>query len=61
MHGTNRPYRASERMISMPIDRGDGDPRSDAAQAEYANNWLQCAAFINADPSEIGKFNGSFL
>ncbi|KKP05392.1 hypothetical protein THAR02_02497 [Trichoderma harzianum] len=44
---------ASERMISMPIDRGDGDPRSDAAQAEYANNWLQCAAFINADPSEI--------
>ncbi|KAL7953839.1 putative NRPS-like enzyme [Trichoderma compactum] len=44
---------ASERMNSMPIDRGDGDPRSDAAQAEYANNWLQCAAFINADPSEI--------
>lgn len=60
-HGTNRQYRASERMISMPIDRGDGDPRSDAAQAEYANNWLQCAAFINADPSEIGRFNDSLL
>lgn len=48
-------------MISMPIDRGDGDPRSDAAQAEYANNWLQCAAFINADPSEIGRFDRSLL
>lgn len=39
----------------MPLDRGDGDPRSDAAQAEYADNWRQCAAFVNAEPSEISK------
>lgn len=44
-------------MNAMPLDRGDGDPRSDAAQAEYAENWNECAAFINAEPSEIGMFN----
>ncbi|PTB37272.1 hypothetical protein M441DRAFT_40049 [Trichoderma asperellum CBS 433.97] len=44
---------ASDRMNAMPLDRGDGDPRSDAAQAEYAKNWNECAAFINAEPSEI--------
>lgn len=44
-------------MNAMPIDRGDGDPRSDAAQAEYENNWRQCAAFINAEPSEISTFD----
>lgn len=55
--GTNRWDRATDRMNAMPLDRGDGDPRSDAAQAEYAENWNECAAFINAEPSEIGMFN----
>lgn len=41
-------------MNAMPIDHGDGDPRSNAAQAEYSSNWQQCAAFMNAEPSEIG-------
>lgn len=55
--GTNQWNRASDRMNAMPLDRGDGDPRSDAAQAEYGENWNECAAFINAEPSEIGMFN----
>lgn len=54
---THQWDRASDRMNAMPLDRGDGDPRSDAAQAEYAENWNKCAAFINAEPSEIGMFN----
>ncbi|OAA52945.1 Pyridoxal phosphate-dependent transferase, major domain protein [Cordyceps fumosorosea ARSEF 2679] len=44
---------ASKLMYDMPIDHGDGDPRSNAAQAEYASVINQCAGFINADPSEI--------
>ncbi|TQV92110.1 NRPS-like enzyme [Cordyceps javanica] len=37
----------------MPIDHGDGDPRSNATQAEYASIVKQCADFVNAAPSEI--------
>ncbi|EFZ03956.2 aminotransferase class-V domain protein [Metarhizium robertsii] len=44
---------ASDLMNGMPIDHGLGDPRSTAARAEYSNNWRQCAAFVNAQPSEI--------
>lgn len=51
--------RASDLMNGMPIDHGLGDPRSTAARAEYSNNWRQCAAFVNAQPSEIGTYNAS--
>ncbi|KAH0593755.1 hypothetical protein MHUMG1_08506 [Metarhizium humberi] len=46
---------ASDLMNGMPIDHGLGDPRSTAARAEYSNNWRQCAAFVNAQPSEIAS------
>ncbi|CAG8958076.1 hypothetical protein HYFRA_00000420 [Hymenoscyphus fraxineus] len=44
---------ASDLMYSMPIDHGDGDPRSLAAISSYEKNWNQCAQFINASPDEI--------
>ncbi|KAI9715672.1 MAG: putative secondary metabolism biosynthetic enzyme [Candelaria pacifica] len=44
---------ASRLMYSMPIDHGDGDPRSLEAIAAYEKNWNQCAAFVNASPDEI--------
>ncbi|OAA54240.1 Pyridoxal phosphate-dependent transferase, major domain protein [Akanthomyces lecanii RCEF 1005] len=44
---------SSDLMYAMPIDHGDGDPRSNATQAEYASVVKQCAEFINAVPSEI--------
>ncbi|KHO01264.1 Pyridoxal phosphate-dependent transferase, major domain protein [Metarhizium album ARSEF 1941] len=44
---------ASRVMNAMPIDHGDGDARSRAAQAEYSDKLRQCAAFINAEPAEI--------
>ena len=44
-------------MYAMPIDHGDGDPRSLEAIAAYEKNWDQCAAFINASPDEISRSN----
>lgn len=53
------PHSVSETFSSFPLELDGGDHKSDRDIAERRARYVELAAFMNADPDEIGVLHMS--